>query len=100
MLISVLENDIHYAALTVKQTLEFALKAKTPKNLPSNLPKPVYRQNFLTALLKIFGIEHTVNTRVGNEVPLLIQSSLTCIVHPWCVRRREKTSFNCRNIGR
>src|SRR5271169_436420 len=28
------ENDIHYATLTVKQTLAFALKTRTPKQLP------------------------------------------------------------------
>jgi len=62
------ENDIHYAALTVKQTLEFALKTRTPKQRPAEMSKKQYRRTFLHALLTIFGIEHTLETRVGNEV--------------------------------
>ena len=63
-----LENDIHYATLTVKQTLAFALKARTPTQLPEQMTRRQYRNTFLSILLTIFGIKHTVNTRVGNEV--------------------------------
>lgn len=66
------ENDVHYATLTVKQTLAFALKTRTPKQLPDGMSKTRYRHIFLNSLLKILGIEDTVNTRVGNEVCTLI----------------------------
>lgn len=62
------ENDIHYATLTVQQTLAFALKTRTPKQRPAGMSKKQYRHTFLNALLTIFGIEHTLKTRVGNEV--------------------------------
>jgi len=62
------ENDVHYATLTVKQTLAFALKTRTPKQLPDGMSKQRYRHTFLNALVKILGIENTLNTRVGSEV--------------------------------
>jgi ATP-binding cassette, subfamily G (WHITE), member 2, PDR len=65
------ENDVHYATLTVKQTLAFALQSRTPKQLPENMTRRQYRNTFLNILLTIFGIKHTVNTPVGNEVLLL-----------------------------
>lgn len=49
------------AELTVWQTLSFALKNKTKKNEKGDIPV------ILEALLKIFGIQHTKHTRVGNE---------------------------------
>jgi ATP-binding cassette, subfamily G (WHITE), member 2, SNQ2 len=64
------ENDIHYAALTVQQTLAFALKTRTPKQPPEGMSQKIYRNTFLKALLQMFGIGHTVDTRVGNEVML------------------------------
>lgn len=87
------EDDIHYATLTVKQTLAFALKTRTPRERPEGMSRKQYRQKFLNILAKIFGIEHTLDTRVGNEVFL----SLTCInsVYSRCFGRREEESINC-----
>ena len=62
------EDDIHYATLTVKQTLAFALKTRTPRQRPEGMSRGQYRKTFLDILAKIFGIEHTLDTRVGNEV--------------------------------
>jgi len=62
------EDDIHYATLTVKQTLDFALKTRTPRERPEGMSRKDYRRTFLDILAKIFGIEHTLDTRVGNEV--------------------------------
>jgi ATP-binding cassette, subfamily G (WHITE), member 2, SNQ2 len=62
------EDDIHYATLTVKQTLGFALKTRTPRERPEDMSGKEYRNTFLSILAKIFGIEHTLDTRVGNEV--------------------------------
>ena len=66
------EDDIHYATLTVKQTLDFALKTRTPRVPPDGMSQSQYRRSFLDVLAKIFGIEHTLNTRVGDAVRSLI----------------------------
>ncbi|KAF1845626.1 uncharacterized protein K460DRAFT_282711 [Cucurbitaria berberidis CBS 394.84] len=55
------EDDSHMAALTVWQTLRFALTNKTKKNDKSEIPV------ILEALLKMFGIQHTKHTPVGDE---------------------------------
>jgi len=91
------ENDIHYATLTVKQTLAFAMKAKTPNELPEQMSRRQYRNTFLDILFTIFGIKHTVNTRVGNEVTCLCTS--TYVVYPRNFWWREKESVDCRDNG-
>lgn len=55
------EDDEHLAALTVWQTLNFALMNKTRKNDIRSIPV------IIQALLKMFGISHTKNTLVGDE---------------------------------
>lgn len=63
------EDDLHYATLSVRRTLEFALKTKTPSAESRNegeTPKE-YVQNFLKSVVKLFWIEHTLDTKVGNE---------------------------------
>jgi ATP-binding cassette subfamily G (WHITE) protein 2 (SNQ2) len=54
------EDDIHLPNLSVWQTLQFALLNKTRKHSKEDLPILV------NALMKIFGISHTKDTRVGN----------------------------------
>jgi ATP-binding cassette subfamily G (WHITE) protein 2 (SNQ2) len=63
------EDDLHYATLTVKQTLEFALKTRTPGKESRNEgeSRVDYVREFLKVVLKLFWIEHTVDTKVGNE---------------------------------
>lgn len=63
------EDDLHYATLSVKRTLEFALKTKTPGKESRNEGESEkdYVQNFLKAVVKLFWIEHTLDTKVGNE---------------------------------
>lgn len=53
-------DDVHFPTLTVKQTLEFALKNKTQKRFRGEVAL------YLNAFLKMFGIAHTVNTLVGD----------------------------------
>ncbi|KAL5606544.1 hypothetical protein BROUX41_002947 [Berkeleyomyces rouxiae] len=60
------EDDIHHATLTVGQTLDFALDTKTPGKLPAGLSKRDFKSNVVTTLLKMFNIEHTRNTVVGD----------------------------------
>lgn len=63
------EDDLHYATLSVKQTLKFALNTRAPdKN--SRLEgesRSDYVSEFLRTAVKLLWIEHTVDTKVGNE---------------------------------
>ncbi|KAK9764073.1 ATP-binding cassette transporter snq2 [Basidiobolus ranarum] len=61
------EDDFHFPTLTVKETMNFALKCKTPgKRLPDETKKS-FVQNVRDTLLKMFGLSHTLNTLVGNQ---------------------------------
>jgi len=61
------EDDLHYATISVKDTLTFALKTRTPgKNSRVNgESKQDYVSEFLRMVTKLFWIEHTLNTKVG-----------------------------------
>lgn len=63
------EDDLHYATISVKATLKFALKCKTPGKESRNEGESAsaYVKNFLQAVVKLFWIEHTLDTKVGNE---------------------------------
>ena len=63
------EDDLHYATLSVKNTLEFALKTRTPGKASRNEgeSRAEYVQEFLRVVSKLFWIEHTMKTKVGNE---------------------------------
>lgn len=64
------EDDLHYATLTVRDTLLFALKTRTPDK-DSRLPgesRKEYQKTFLSAIAKLFWIEHALDTKVGNEM--------------------------------
>jgi ATP-binding cassette subfamily G (WHITE) protein 2 (SNQ2) len=54
----------------VRDTLLFALKSRTPgkaSRIPGESRKE-YQQTFLSAIAKLFWIEHALGTRVGNEL--------------------------------
>ncbi|KAL8639764.1 MAG: hypothetical protein Q9228_003236 [Teloschistes exilis] len=61
-----LEDDIHHPTLTVGQTLDFALDVKTPGKRPRGWSKQDFKQEVIDVLLKMFNMEHTRNTIVGN----------------------------------
>lgn len=63
------EDDLHYATLKVKETLKFALKTRTPGKESRNEgeSKSDYVNEFLRVVSKLFWIEHTMGTKVGNE---------------------------------
>ena len=63
------EDDLHYATLSVKNTLSFALKTRTPGKASRNEgeSRKDYVKEFLRVVAKLFWIEHTMNTKVGNE---------------------------------
>jgi len=63
------EDDLHYATLSVKNTLSFALKTKTPGKASRNEgeSRKDYVSEFLRIVTKLFWIEHTLGTKVGDE---------------------------------
>lgn len=63
------EDDLHYATLTVKRTLLFALKTRTPgkESRMEGESRADYMKEFLRVVTKLFWIEHTLNTKVGDE---------------------------------
>ncbi|KAL8847299.1 MAG: hypothetical protein Q9221_007644 [Calogaya cf. arnoldii] len=63
------EDDLHYATLSVKKTLSFALKTRTPGKASRNEgeSRTDYVREFLRVVSKLFWIEHTLGTKVGNE---------------------------------
>ncbi|KAG9253686.1 brefeldin A resistance protein [Emericellopsis atlantica] len=63
------EDDLHYATLTVKRTLSFALQTRTPgkESRLEGETRQDYVREFLRVVTKLFWIEHTLGTRVGNE---------------------------------
>ncbi|KAK4695338.1 ATP-binding cassette, subfamily G (WHITE), member 2, PDR, partial [Lecanoromycetidae sp. Uapishka_2] len=63
------EDDLHYATLKVKDTLKFALTTRTPGKASRNEgeSRSEYITEFLRVVSKLFWIEHTMNTKVGDE---------------------------------
>lgn len=60
------EDDVHHPTLTVGQTLDFALETKIPGKIPEGISKKEFKEKVITTLLKMFAIQHTRNTVVGN----------------------------------
>ncbi|KAK9762438.1 hypothetical protein K7432_011818, partial [Basidiobolus ranarum] len=61
-----MEEDAHYPELTVKETLGFALKMKTPARRLPGISRKDFQEDFMNTLLKIFGLKKQENTLVGN----------------------------------
>lgn len=61
------EVDVHFPMLTVGDTLTFAARARAPREVPGGVPKDVFTSHIRDVVMAMFGISHTVNTRVGNE---------------------------------
>ncbi|WWC67189.1 uncharacterized protein I206_101096 [Kwoniella pini CBS 10737] len=69
------EEDIHDPNLLVGRTLDFALRMNTPSpqaRLPENeggehMSPGAYQDKTKKELLKIFGLEHTHDTKVGDQ---------------------------------
>lgn len=58
------QQDYHYAKLTVGDTLRFAAECGLPDYLPF---VKILRANRVLNVAKHLGIDHTLNTKVGNE---------------------------------
>ncbi|TVY47802.1 Protein SNQ2 [Lachnellula occidentalis] len=62
------EDELFFPTLTVGQTIDFATRMKIPHHLPSDKETPEeFQVDTRDFLLKSMGIEHTYNTKVGNE---------------------------------
>ncbi|KAK8098039.1 ABC transporter CDR4-like protein 3 [Apiospora kogelbergensis] len=61
------EVDVHFPMLTVGDTLTFAARARAPRELPSGVSRTTYANHLRDVTMAMFGISHTINTRVGNE---------------------------------
>ncbi|XMA19034.1 hypothetical protein WAI453_011825 [Rhynchosporium graminicola] len=63
------EADLHYATLKVKDTLRFALKSRAPAphSRTDGETQEDYIREFFQMSTKMFWIEHTKDTIVGNE---------------------------------
>ncbi|RBQ82100.1 hypothetical protein VDGD_09104 [Verticillium dahliae] len=61
------EVDVHFPQLSVGDTLTFAARARQPRHLPEGLNKNDFSSHLRDVVMAMFGISHTVNTRVGNE---------------------------------
>ena len=60
------EDDVHIPTLTVGQTLGYALETKVPGVRPGGISVAEFRDKVVDMLLRMFNIEHTKNTIVGN----------------------------------
>lgn len=61
------ETDVHFPHLTVGQTLLFAALARTPENRLPGVSRGNYAEQLRDVVMAMFGISHTVNTKVGND---------------------------------
>jgi len=63
------EDDIHYVPLSVRDTLSFALNARTygKASRSEGQSRGDYIKDFLNLTTRLFWIEHTLSTRVGDE---------------------------------
>lgn len=61
------ETDVHFPQLTVGETLLFSALARTPKNRLPGVSRMMYAEHLRNVVMAMFGISHTVNTKVGND---------------------------------
>jgi ABC-type multidrug transport system permease subunit/ABC-type multidrug transport system ATPase subunit len=61
------EVDVHFPAMTVGETLYFAAQARRPRNIPGGVSVKQYAEHQRDVIMALYGISHTINTRVGND---------------------------------
>jgi ATP-binding cassette subfamily G (WHITE) protein 2 (PDR) len=61
------EVDVHFPMLTVGQTLYFAARARAPRHIPGGVTVDQYATHMRDVIMAMFGIGHTINTKVGND---------------------------------
>jgi ATP-binding cassette subfamily G (WHITE) protein 2 (PDR) len=61
------EVDKHFPHLTVGQTLEFAALARAPHTRFDGMSREEYACRMRDLVMAVFGLSHTMNTKVGND---------------------------------
>ncbi len=61
------ELDTHFPHLKVKDTIDFAIKVKTPAKRIDGLSREEYITTMRDLWCTVFGLRHTYNTKVGND---------------------------------
>lgn len=61
------KTDIHFPQLAVGQTLRFAALGRTPKNRLPGVSRQEYARHVRDAVMAVFRISHTINTKVGDD---------------------------------
>jgi ATP-binding cassette subfamily G (WHITE) protein 2 (PDR) len=62
------ETDVHFPHLTVGQTLDFAARLRAPQNRPDNISRDEYAKHITDVYMATYGLSHTFNTKVGNDL--------------------------------
>jgi ATP-binding cassette subfamily G (WHITE) protein 2 (PDR) len=61
------EVDVHFPMMTVGETLYFAAQARRPRHIPGGVSVKQYAEHQRDVIMALYGISHTMNTRVGND---------------------------------
>ena len=61
------ETDVHFPHLTVGDTLLFASHARAPHNRLPSISRSMYATHMRDVVLAMFGLTHTLHTKVGND---------------------------------
>ena len=61
------EVDVHFPMLSVGDTLTFASRARCPRDLPPGITRDQFCDHNRDVVMAMYGISHTVNTRVGDQ---------------------------------
>lgn len=61
------EVDVHFPQMTVGETLYFAAQARRPRVIPGGVSVQQYAEHQRDVIMALYGISHTINTRVGND---------------------------------
>ena len=61
------EVDVHFPMLSVGDTLTFASRARCPRELPPGITRDQFCDHNRDVVMAMYGISHTVNTRVGDQ---------------------------------
>ncbi|RCK65837.1 Multidrug resistance protein CDR1 [Candida viswanathii] len=62
------ETEVHIPHMTVGHTLEFAARLRTPLNRGIGISREAYAKHMADAYMATYGISHTRNTKVGNDI--------------------------------
>ena len=61
------ETDVHFAQLSVQQTLKFAAEARAPRNRLPGVSRDQYAEHMTKVIMAVFGLSHAHSTLLGND---------------------------------